>query len=142
LKTYEITIKPTSGFGTPLKGDTLFGHICWQAAYNEGLFGMSLNKLLADYTANPFMVVSSAYPKLNNSYALKRPDMPLDKLFNFGGDNTADIIKKRKEFKAKRWMFVTKGKPIMDLRTNGIYLDDKELFEKMSIFKSAETHVI
>ncbi len=139
MKTYEITIKPITGFGTPLKGDTIFGHICWQIAYDEGLFGMNLNELLSDYAVNPFIVVSSAYPKLNDGFVLKRPDMPLDKLFNFSKANTADMIRKRKEFKGRRWMLVSKDKPLSNLKAEGIYLNDDELFEKLSTYRDIET---
>ena len=102
MKIYEITIKPLSGFATPLKGDTLFGHICWQAAYDEKLFSLSIDELLVDYEQNPFVVISSAYPKLGNLAALKRPDMPLDALFDFSGKDTKEIIKERKELKKKK----------------------------------------
>ncbi len=139
MKTYAITIKPISGFGTPLKGDTLFGHICWQAAYDEGVFGMSLSKLLVDYATNPFLVISSAYPKLNDGYALKRPDMPIDMLFDLSNIDTAEIIKERKKLKGKRWMFVNSGKRIAGLQSKEMYFNDNELFEKISISKSAET---
>lgn len=134
MKTYEITIRPLSGFGTPLKGDTLFGHICWQAAYDEGLFGKSIDELLADYSENPFLVVSTAYPKLGNRYALKRPDMPLDSLFDFEGQSKADIIRHRKECKAKKWMLVEQGSRINSLKSNDLYKNDKELF---SLFKNS-----
>jgi len=139
LKTYEITIKPVSGFGTPLKGDTLFGHICWQAVYDEGLFGMSIDKLLSDYAKNPFMVVSSAYPKLNNGYAMKRPDMPLDMLFRFEGQNKSDIIKSRKEFKKKRWMLVRNNQRITSIKADGMYFSDEQLFKELSETEDAET---
>ena len=66
MKTFLITIKPISGFGTSLKGDTIFGHICWQAAYDKALFGKSLGSLLSDYSSNPFVVISSAYLKLSD----------------------------------------------------------------------------
>ncbi len=139
MKTYEITIKPISGFGTLLKGDTLFGHICWQAAYNEGLFGMNIDKLLADYAANPFAVISSAYPRLDDGYALKRPDMPLDKLFDFSSQSRADTISKRKEFKGKRWMLVRKGQRITSLKSDGLYYSDEQLFKELSGSKDSQT---
>lgn len=138
MKTYEITIKPISGIGTPLKGDTLFGHICWQAAYDETLFGMSLNKLLADYGANPFVIVSTAYPKLENGYALKRPDMPLDKLFDFSNLSKSDIIRKRKEFKSKCWMLLSRDRPLNNLKAEGLYSNTSELFERLSNLKGFE----
>ena len=68
MKIYEITIKPLSGFGTTLKGDTLFGHICWQAAYDDGLFGRSIESLLSNYSENPFVVMSSAYPRRSEEH--------------------------------------------------------------------------
>lgn len=139
MKTYEITIKPLSGFGTPLKGDTMFGHLCWQAVYDEALFGMSIDTLLADYATNPFMVVSSTYPKLYNGYALKRPDMPLDKLFDFSGKSKADIIGKRKEFKGKRWMLVRQGERITSMKSDSLYFDDQQLFNELSKNEDAET---
>jgi CRISPR-associated protein Csm4 len=139
MKTYVITIKPISGFGTPLKGDTIFGHICWQAAYDEKLFGISIDKLIADYAANPFMIISSAYPKLDKGYALKRPDMPIDILFDFSTQSKADAIKNRKELKGKRWMIVSDNRRLTDLKSEGLYLSDEELFEKLSVSKDDET---
>lgn len=138
MKTYEITIKPISGFGTPLKGDTLFGHICWQAVYDENLFGKSLNDLISDYATKPFIVVSSAYPKLFDGYALKRPDMPIDKLFDFRNADTADIIKRRKEFKDRHWMLVRKDQRITSLKSDGLYYSDEQLFKELSGSKDSQ----
>lgn len=53
VKLYEIIIKPKSGFGTPLKGDTIFGHICWQASYNPELLNGGLEKWIAGYGRGP-----------------------------------------------------------------------------------------
>ncbi len=130
MRTYEITIKPISGFGTLIKGDTLFGHICWQAIYDSSLFDKSLGDLLSDYNKNPFLVISSAFPKIGDLYALKRPDMPLDKLFNFSSLNKKDILAKRKELKEKRLMLVGEKSPLSDLK-NALYLNDDELFCKI-----------
>ncbi|HHW20436.1 type III-A CRISPR-associated RAMP protein Csm4 [Thermodesulfovibrio thiophilus] len=138
MKTFEIIIKPLSGFGTPIKGDTLFGHICWHLVYDDKILGMSLTKLLADYATNPFLVVSSAYPNLDNGYALKRPDLPLDKLFNFSNLEQSDIIKKRKDFKKKIWMHVIKGQHITTSKSDKLYLSDSELFEKLTNFRNSE----
>lgn len=132
MKTYEITIKPLSGFGTPLKGDTIFGHICWQAAYDDKLFGNSIERLLADYETNPFLVISSAYPKLYEGtkavYMLKRPDLPLDKLFDFTGMDKKTIISERKKMKAKKWMPIKESQQIESF-TKMSYKDDKKFFE-------------
>jgi len=80
LKLYEIIIKPVASFGTPLKGDTIFGHFCWQLAYNPSLLNGGLEQWIACYGERPFAVFSSAWPKLRDNkesfYALKRLDLP------------------------------------------------------------------
>lgn len=131
MKKYEINIKPTSGFGTPLKGDTLFGHICWVAAYDESLFGMNIEKLLSDYRTNPFIIVSSAFLLVADNYVFKRPDLPLDMLFDIKSDNKADIIAKRKELKGRRWMLIKNGTGLQYIKADGQYLNDNMLLEQI-----------
>lgn len=132
MKTYEIVIKPLSGFGTPLKGDTIFGHFCWQIIYNQHLMGKSLDILLENYQTKPFAVFSSAYPRFcvgeSCYYALKRPDLPMNMVFNLPDDKTQNI-EKRKEHKAKRWMILQKDKKFSSLKELK-YLTDTELFEE------------
>ncbi|MFQ3574770.1 MAG: hypothetical protein SNJ53_09095 [Thermodesulfovibrionales bacterium] len=99
---------------------------------------MSLNRLFADYSLNPFILVTSAYQKLDNAFALKRPDLPLDMLFEIKGSK-ADIIAKLKELKGKHWMFVSNNKPIKDLKSDVSYLNDNEVFERFTASKDAET---
>lgn len=72
MKLYKVTITPTSHFATTLKGDTLFGQICWAIFYKFGK--EKLTKLLDDYREGkePFLVVSDAFPK---GY-LPKPKMP------------------------------------------------------------------
>lgn len=62
MKTYRITIELQSAFATPLKGDTLFGQLCW-AVRNR--FGEArLNDCLQGYgNGQPFAVLSDAFPK-------------------------------------------------------------------------------
>ncbi|MBE0490773.1 MAG: hypothetical protein IBX44_00815 [Sulfurospirillum sp.] len=56
---YKTTITPTSNFATTLKGDTLFGQLCWAIRYT---FGEEKLKLLLDgYEENPFCVVSDGF---------------------------------------------------------------------------------
>lgn len=131
MKTYKITIKPTSGFGTPLKGDTLFGHICWQIFYQEKLVGKSLSMLLSDYSTNPFIIVSSAYPEANGMFFFKRPDIPLEKLFDFSGMVIREIISERKKLKSKRWMVVDNKSGISSLESLE-YLNDEEILKKIN----------
>ncbi len=57
-----LVIKPRSAFATPLKGDTLFGQLCW--ALRDRLGESNLRKLLQGYTeGRPFAVVSDALPE-------------------------------------------------------------------------------
>jgi len=60
VKLYEITLQPRSAMITPLKGDTLFGHFCWQAAHDPSLVDGSLDQQMARYDKAPFAVFSSA----------------------------------------------------------------------------------
>ncbi|HIJ96301.1 MAG TPA: hypothetical protein HPP94_11310 [Desulfuromonadales bacterium] len=127
MKTYCITIEPRSSFGTPLKGDTLFGQFCWQAAYAPDLLTVSLDEVIRMYPEKPFAVFSSAYPSLpDGRVALKRPDAPLDLLFDFSGKSREEIIGGRKAFKKLKWMLYDKPGALADFRTCR-YLDDQEL---------------
>jgi CRISPR-associated protein Csm4 len=140
LKLYEITLKPLSGFGTPLKGDTLFGHFCWQIANDDKLCGRSLEELLENYHASPFIVISSAYPTfcIENKYhyAFKTPDMPLDRVFNLP-DDKKECIKKRKEFKAKKWMLIKEKNKFISFKELE-FLSDEELIAKANLTVSKE----
>ncbi|HPJ96396.1 MAG TPA: hypothetical protein PK022_03735 [Syntrophales bacterium] len=110
MKFYEIIVKPLSGLGTPLKGDTLFGHVCWQARYDSMLLNGGLDKWIAAYGERPFAVFSSAWPKLwiegKAFYALKRPDLPLSLLFPAADKNRKIRMADRKEEEKKKWLLV------------------------------------
>ena len=57
-----LSIEPRSAFATPLKGDTLFGQLCW--ALRDRLGESYLRELLQGYTeGRPFAVVSDALPE-------------------------------------------------------------------------------
>lgn len=62
METYQIIISLQSAFATLLKGDTLFGQLCW-AIRNR--FGENqLHQALDGYVNNqPFAVVSDAFPE-------------------------------------------------------------------------------
>lgn len=64
-------IRPLSAFGSELKGDTLFGQLCWAIRHRVGV--EALGGLLRDYTrGQPFLVVADAFP----SGYLPRPELP------------------------------------------------------------------
>lgn len=125
MKTYSVKIKPLTGFGDFIKGDTLFGHICWQLCYDPKIFGKSLDELLNDYDKNPFIVLSSAYPVVNNKIYLKRPALPLSMLFDISEE---EIVKNRKELKRRNYFAFEQ--PLNLLR--------KINYESLSFFKEQE----
>ena len=59
MKLYAIVIETHSGFGTPLKGDTLFGQFCWEVAMDprtRTLFKVVIeNELATDRTISELM---------------------------------------------------------------------------------------
>jgi CRISPR-associated protein Csm4 len=72
MKLYKISITPSSNFATTLKGDTLFGQMCWAISY--AFKKERLATLLKNYREGekPFLVVSDAFPK----GFLPKPKMP------------------------------------------------------------------
>ena len=132
MKLYEIGIRPRAPFGTPLKGDTLFGHYCWQAAYDTALLNGGLKARLESYAEEPFVVFSSAFVKVQENgetlYALKRPDLPLSTLFPFKGMDRKEILFKRKEFKKKQWMLI--GGSLAFTLNGADYIDDQTLLKR------------
>ncbi len=91
MNRYRITLELKSAFGTPLKGDTLFGQLCWTILNRYG--EDRLQELLTDYSAQPFAVCSDGFP---NSY-LPRPSLPVS-YFDIPGDEDRKVVKK------KRWI--------------------------------------
>ncbi|NVM21954.1 MAG: hypothetical protein HWN68_09275 [Desulfobacterales bacterium] len=141
MKLYEIVIKPLSGLGTPLKGDTLFGHFCWQAAYDPSLLNGGLEKWIACYGEKPFAVFSSAWPKFHDNgnffYAFKRPDLPLSILFPSSKNDKKKALKELKENKKKKWMKVNKD---LSLTLDSVkYLTDEDLIKASKKQITAET---
>jgi len=92
MQTIIATITPVSAFGGPIRGDTLFGQICWAALHRWG--EARLRELLEGYTSgNPFLVVSDAFP----AGYLPRPVLPMHR---FAKVPDAD----RKQVKKRQWL--------------------------------------
>ena len=88
------TLRPLTAFGTPLKGDTLFGQLCWGIVHRHG--EERLKELLRGYTGDdPFLVVSDAFP----SGYLPRPTAP-HRLLQSDSEKTID----RKNSKRNIWL--------------------------------------
>lgn len=89
MQTLKATLTPRSAFGTPMKGDTLFGQLCWALRNRHG--EARLAELLEGYTAGrPFVVVSDAFPTGH----LPRPALP-GHLFDTLLDTDRKVAKKR-----------------------------------------------
>lgn len=71
MQCIRARITPLSAFGTPPKGDTLFGQLCWAVRNRHG--EARLVELLEGYSqGRPFAVVSDAFPTGH----LPRPALP------------------------------------------------------------------
>jgi len=129
MRFYEITLTPRAAFGTPLAGDTLFGHFCWQAAYDPTLLTGGLEAQLARYGEAPFAVFSSAWPRFTQNgrvtYAVRRPDLPLEWLSPPPAGSRYQRLVHLKEVKKKSWILLEE-----DLRLDPTRLvDDPTLAE-------------
>ena len=128
MKIYAITIKPESAFGTPLKGDTIFGNFCWQAIYDDTLLSGGFEAWIDRYQEQPFAVFSSAWPKITtngiSSYCLPAPTAPTT---NDTAKSRSEKIRHRKEDKKRRWWLVKEGQ--LGNLMNCTRIDDKQLFE-------------
>ena len=125
MEFYEITIRPDSGFGTSMKGDTLFGHFCWQAAHDPDILKTDLAKVIGQYAHQPFAVFSSAIPKgvvPGASHCFKRPDIPLDWFLTSERLSKKEKIQAARELKSKKWL---KGRTdmILDVTRENLVAD-------------------
>lgn len=94
---YRLTIEPLTAFATPLKGDTLFGQLCWTLRHMAGL--ETLTESLQGYDeGRPFLVVSDALPH----DFMPRPTLPAHLL----GFDMADSAN-RKAAKRLKWLPIT-----------------------------------
>jgi CRISPR-associated protein Csm4 len=112
----------------------LFGHFCWQAAYDVSLLEGGLSRWIEDYPEKPFAVFSSAWPKVRGKrpgYALKTPDLPHNILFpEQKGEDKRALMLRRKDDKARRWMLV--GEDLSISFQDVECLSDKELAGRAS----------
>ena len=129
MKLFIFTIEPQSGFGTALKGDTLFGHYCWQACYDSSLLADSIENVLGYYDRRPFAVFSSAVPRLTSEsllFAIKRPDLPPHMLMPTPSKRLEGILA-AKDNKKKKWLPVARDLCV-DCKSKR-FLTDAELME-------------
>ncbi|HBA52914.1 MAG TPA: hypothetical protein DCZ04_00215 [Syntrophorhabdus aromaticivorans] len=133
MNAHEIILKPLSPFGTPLKGDTLFGQFCWEIANDETILGKTIDEILRNYHANPFLIFSSAHLSLSSDevrqYLLRTPSLPLHHMFIMPEDKKTRV-KMRKEYKARKWMTLQLGTPLNSFYDQ-TFLSKEELAEKL-----------
>ena len=93
MKTVKLTLQPKSPFGTPVAGDTLFGHLCWAICERNGK--RALTELLEGYShQRPFLAISDGFP----SGRLPRPTAP-DHFLGIAIDPS-----QRKSARTHRWV--------------------------------------
>ena len=124
MKYYFFEIDPESSFSSPLSGDILFGHICWEIAYDSTLVG-KLDDLLKNYSQTPFVVTSSMFPIINNEWILPRPSLPS----KYWVKTTEKDVMKRKELEKKKFF---------NLQKNGLSLSKRRKEEKFDCFLSVD----
>lgn len=95
---YRIDIAPTGSFYTLIKGDMLFGALCWAVVERFG--ERRLTDLLDGYAdGKPFAVVSDAFP----AGFLPKPVLPFP-YFKKAGTTEQPDAKERKKFKKREWL--------------------------------------
>lgn len=92
MKLYKTTINAQSSFSSKLKGDTLFGQMCWAIRYKFG--EEKLKELLSNYEDKPFLIVSDPFA----SGYLPKPTMPSIYL--------DEDVSKKKENRKKVWLTI------------------------------------
>lgn len=84
----QIRIRPRSAFGSPLRGDTLFGQLAWAIRHRYG--ESRLQSCLQGYGQGaPFLVMSDAFPAGH----FPRPTLPISWYTPVSGDHK--VLKQR-----------------------------------------------
>lgn len=98
MKRLIFDLRLTSDLGTPLRGDTLFGCLCWALRLREG--EAALERALEGYTDDhPFLVLSDGMPK---GFA-PRPELPLPPMTATEAADPQSWLR-RKTWSKRRWI--------------------------------------
>ncbi|MFO7734702.1 MAG: CRISPR-associated protein Csm4, partial [bacterium] len=95
MNKYRIKIKVLSSLGTPLMGDTIFGHLCWGLKLREG--EGALTSFLEKYDSTPPLIISDGFPEGHLPVPLLEPAMPEK-------GTTLENINKIKKFKKIKYL--------------------------------------
>lgn len=122
-----VTLQPLSAFATPLKGDTLFGQLCWAIRNRYG--EQRLNDCLTGYTQKqPFAVVSDAFPA---GY------LPLPKLPGCFYQINSDVSD-RKALKKRQWLALESvAKPLAEWQIAAV---DAKTLSQQQFSQLSEKH--
>lgn len=130
MKLHTIIIQPEAPFGTPLKGDTIFGHFCWQAA-ETGIVTDGLDRWIDCYGQTPFALFSSAFPMVRKGertfFAMPRPRFPARPPSGMEGKERFQRLENRKKDKKKKYLLV--GEDLRLVFTENRYCSEKDLFD-------------
>lgn len=121
-KLYSFIISPKGAFITLLKGDTIFGHFCWQCVYDDSILSCSFDDFLKDYNnGEPQIIFSSAVPYCTdeNKFIFRKPFVGASSIPE---KVDSEYIKSRKSAKKKVFFNVDK-----DLKLVPTANDYKEL---------------
>lgn len=92
MSLYRITVKLLSSIVTPLKGDTIWGHIVWGIADYEG--EAAVTEFLQQEKKQPQLLVSSAFP---HGFICKPYPPPSKRTETLNLAKYAEIKKKQKK---------------------------------------------
>jgi CRISPR-associated protein Csm4 len=141
----EIVIQPESAFRTQLKGDTFFGHFCWQLVYDDSLFEKGISGLIDNYDNAPGIIFSSPIPVVTSSkgkkYFFSKPALPGSMIFkpdkSLSKDEQRTLgLKNRKKNKTKKWLQV-KNDLIPSLEEKN-FKSDKDILALISVTKKSD----
>ncbi len=89
---FRVQIQLKSPLVTPLKGDTIWGHVAWGIANHEG--DGAIEEFIADCKENHAFVISSAFPK--GTVCKSIPDVP-ERIENLSPEDYAKIKQEKKK---------------------------------------------
>ena len=98
-----------------MKGDTLFGHFCWQVVHHPELVKGGLESVINSYSERPFVIFSSAFPRLEGPkqgdviYLFPRPSVPISWFIDDTYPSRLERYKAAEKIKERRWLRGDKG---------------------------------
>lgn len=126
MSLYRYSIEPLSAFATPLRSDTLYGHLLWAAAQMQG--DKAVEELIRKFDSpSPPFRLSSAFPEGRLPMPLL-PGMSREGFRKkYGQKSNAELVKRLNDFKTFR---KSKYLPMKVWRECRGAMSQKRLFER------------